>query len=45
MLLERESGILRVEATYGLNLDQARRATYKIGKVSSVALCKAESPW
>src|ERR1043165_377599 len=32
MLLERESGVLRVEATYGLNLDQARRATYKIGE-------------
>src|SRR5215813_7792453 len=32
MLLDRESGILRVEATYGLNLDQARRATYKVGE-------------
>ena len=32
MLLDRETGILRVEATYGLNLDQARRATYKVGE-------------
>ena len=32
MLLDRESEKIRVEATYGLNLDQARRVTYRPGE-------------
>jgi len=32
MLLESETGKIRIEATYGLNIDQARRITYRIGE-------------
>jgi Nif-specific regulatory protein len=32
MLLDRESDKIRVEATYGLNPDQARRVTYRVGE-------------
>jgi Nif-specific regulatory protein len=32
MLLDSETEKIRVEATYGLNLDQARRITYRVGE-------------
>src|SRR4029453_3216602 len=32
MLLDSESEKIRMEATFGLNLDQARRVTYKVGE-------------
>jgi len=32
MLLDRESEKIRIEATYGLNIDQARRVTYRVGE-------------
>jgi Nif-specific regulatory protein len=32
MLLDRESDKIRIEATYGINIDQARRVTYRLGE-------------
>jgi Nif-specific regulatory protein len=32
MLLDRESDKIRMEATCGLNIDQARRVTYRVGE-------------